>query len=78
MMAACDTAEHTDKCGNPGRVNDIGGYAVLAELPLMGMCGMIGSCLNRQQSLTCIRGRVIYSSLHTKKTYGGLLFYRKK
>ena len=43
----CPT-KHPHQSGNPGRVDNIGGSPVLAELPLMGTGGMIGSILDRQ------------------------------
>ena len=71
-------AKHPNKGGNMGRVEDIRGSPVLAKLSLMGACGMIGSSLDRQQSLTYVRVCAIRSCLHTKKSCRepkGLLFY---
>jgi hypothetical protein len=74
-------AKHPNKGGNPGRVDDIRGSPVLAKLSLMGTCDMIGSSLDRQQSLTYVRVCAIRSCLHTKKSCRepkGLLFYTRE
>jgi hypothetical protein len=71
-------AKHPNKGGNPGRVDDIRGSPVLAKLSLMGTCSMIGSSLDRQETLTCVRVCAIRSCLHTEKSCResiGLLFY---
>jgi hypothetical protein len=61
-------AKQPDKCGNPCRVDNIRSSPVLAELSFMGMCSMISSSFNCQQSLTCLLVCTICIFLHSEKS----------